>query len=632
MFEAVRTNKRVVQAILALVTLSFAFFGIESYLRNSTQDTDVAKVGGTSISRVELDRALRDQQERIRNANGGNVDDAVFRSAEFLQATLNNLINQRVLAIHAAKNHLTAGDRQLQETIAAVPAFSNDGHFDVARYESVLRAQGMSKPLFEARLRQDLAIQQVIGPVGEGALASRRATLALLKTQLEQREIQLQEIEPASFLAKVTVSDAAIKDFYDSNPGLFERPARVRAEYVVLDGATAEKEIQVTDKEVRAWYDDHQDKYVTAEERRASHILIQIPADATEGDKAKAKATIDGLYAKVKADPASFARLAKEFSQDPGSSGSDGDLGYFGHGVMVKPFEDAVFALKTPGEATGPIRTEFGLHLIKLTDIKPSKGRAFDEVASEIRNELVKQGANKRFAEMAEMFSNMVYEQADSLTPVAEHFKLKIAQSDWIAKGSDQLGSYKSTKLVDALFSDDAVANHRNTDTVDVGGGTLVAARVVNHEPARRLRIEEAKAQISSLLRTREASKLAVEEGKARLDALRKGENSLGTWSEPRMVQRGPNLPHEMMKTVFSAPPDKLPSFSGVPTQNGGYALIKLTKVVGVDVNENDPRLESAQSQYQQLLGRLELSGYLAQLRSRYGVEISPTALKGSGE
>jgi peptidyl-prolyl cis-trans isomerase D len=632
MFEAVRNNKRIVQVILGLITLSFAFFGIESYLSNTSKDSDVAEVGGTTIARAELDRALRDQQERIRSAREGKVDEATFRSAEFRQAVLNNLINQRVLALHAGKNRLAVGDRQIQETIAGIPAFQSDGRFDPARYDAVLRAQGMNQPIFESRLRQDLAIQQLVNPVGEGALVSQQAAIRLLQTQLEQREIRVQEIRPAAFLAKVIIAESAIKQFYDSNVGLFERPARVRAEYVALDSAAAEKEIQVPDEDVRKWYSTHQEKYVTTEERRASHILIQVPPGAPEAEVAKARATIDRLLTKLREDPSSFGRLAKEASQDPGSAGNEGDLGYFGRGVMVKAFEDAAFGLQKPGDLAGPIRSDFGFHIIKLTEVKAARARPFEDVASEIRNELKKQGVSKRFAEMAEAFSNMVYEQADSLAPVVERFKLKPEQTDWISKGSEALGNYKNNRLVDALFAEDAIAKHRNTEAIDVGGGTLIAARVLAHEPAHRLSLDEARPQIESQLRAREASKLAIAEGQTRLEGLKKRENVSGDWSAPRVVQRGPGLPRDLARAVFEQSADKLPGYAGVGTQDGGFAIIKLEKVTKATVKSDDPRLQAVRGQYEQLLGRLELNGYLAQLRSRYGVEISPAAARDATE
>jgi peptidyl-prolyl cis-trans isomerase D len=631
MFDAVRSNRRVVQVILAVITLSFALFGVESYLSNVDRDLDVATVGGDSISRSEFDRALRDQQDRIRSSAVGTVDEAMFRSPEFRQAVLKNLINQRVLALHAAALHMAVDDRQLRETIAAIPAFQNGARFDSARYESVLRAQGLNQPQFEARMRQDLAIRQLLDPVAEGALASHQAATGLLHAQSEQREVRFREFHPAAFLGKVSITEDAIKEFFEANPSMFQRPVRIRAEYVALDSAVAERETQVSDSEVRQWYDTHRDKYVTPEERRASHILIRLSSDAPEADVAAAKARIEGLLGMLREEPSSFGRLAKEASQDPGSSANEGDLGFFGRGTMVKPFEDAVFALGNAGELAGPVRSDFGFHIIKLTDIRPSRARAFEEVAHEIRGELRKQGASRRFAEMAEAFSNMVYEQPDGLAPVADRFKLRVEQSDWLTKGSDALGNFKSAKLLAALFAEESLGRRHNTEAIDVGG-TLVAARVVAHEPARRLSLEEASKQIADQLRVREAARLAELEGRSILDALKKGESVAGDWSPPLTLQRGSEVPRELVKVVFGVPSDKLPSYAGTPIQTGGFAIVKAEKVIRGEVRPDDPRLLAVQGQYQQLLGRFELGGYLAHLRERYGVEISPTAVKDSAE
>lgn len=632
MFESVRNNKRIVQVILGIITLSFAFFGIESYLKSGGRVGDVAKVGGTPITRGEFDRALRDQQERIRNSGAGKVDEVTFRSPEFRQIVLDTLVNQRLLALHAAKSHLAVDDRQIQASIAEIPAFQRDGRFDAARYAAVLGAQGMNQPIFEARLRQDLAIRQIVDPVAGGAMAPHQASANLLRTQLEQREIRVQEIRPAAFLSKVSVADSAVKEFYEANTSLFERPARVRAEYVVLDAAAVEGETQVSDEEVKKWYEGHQAKYATPEERRASHILIQVAADAPEAEVAKARTEIEGLMARVSADPASFGRLAKEKSQDPGSKANEGDLGFFGRGVMDKSFEDAAFGLEKAGDVSGIVRSDYGFHIIKLTGIKPAKGRSLAEAAPEIRGELRKQAAGKRFAEMAEAFSNLVYEQSDSLAPAMERFKLKAQQTDWISKGSENLGPHKSSKLVDALFSDDAVTKHRNTEAVDVGGGTLVAARVLSHEPAHRLSLEEARSQIENMIRSREASKLALAEGQSQLETLKSGGTVAGEWSQPRTVQRGASLPRDLLKAVFAQPAEKLPAYLGYQGADGSYGLIKLEKVTTAEVKQDDPRLRSVGQQYQQLLGRLELAGYLAQLRQRYGVEVTPQAIRDSAE
>lgn len=632
MFEAVRNNKRIVQVILGVITLSFAFFGIESYLRGSGKSDEVALVGGVPISRAEFDRAQREQQERIRASNSGQVDEALFRTKEFRQATLDNLINQRALAQQAVKVKLSVNDRQLQTTIVNIPGFQNAGQFDAKLYQSVLESQGMSRPGFEARLRQELAVQQIVSSIAEGAMAPLKDAEWLLQSQLEQRDIRIREFYPSSYLSKVSVADDAIRAYYDKNPGLFERPARLRAEYLVLDDRQIEKSIKVSDDEVRKWYEGHSDKFTTPEERRASHILITLPASAQEGDVAKAKATAEELLVKLRADPSSFGVIAGKFSQDPGSAQKEGDLGYFGRGIMVKPFEDATFQIKSVGELIGPVRSDFGFHIIKLTGVKPAKIRPFEEVASEVRDELRKQGLSKRFAEAAESFSNTVYEQADSLSPVAERFQLKLQQTDWIQKDSETFGEYKSKKLVNALFSDDAIKQHRNTEAIDVGGGALVSGRVIAHEPAHRLTLEEAREQIVELLKRQEASKFAMAEGEKILAALKAGQALPEAWSNSQSINRRAGLPGGLVRAAFAIPGDKLPGYAGFEAQNGNYVVVMLEKVTSEAIKPDDARLKAVRAQYQQLLGRTEFSGYLSQVKDRLGVKVAPGVLRESAE
>jgi peptidyl-prolyl cis-trans isomerase D len=189
MFEAVRNNKRIVQGILALISISFVFFGIESYLQQSQSAIAVAKVAGTEISQAEFDRALREQQDRLRQSTGEAADSALFRSADFRRAVLDNLINQRLLAFYASKSKLAVADGQLQQAIASIPAFQSDGKFSIAQYEAVVRSQGLSQAAFEARLRRDLALQQVLMATMEAAQPAGPATERLLAAQLETRSV-----------------------------------------------------------------------------------------------------------------------------------------------------------------------------------------------------------------------------------------------------------------------------------------------------------------------------------------------------------------------------------------------------------------------------------------------------------
>ncbi|MBS0555433.1 MAG: SurA N-terminal domain-containing protein [Proteobacteria bacterium] len=622
MFEAVRNNKRVAQVILALLIIPFAFFGLDAYFHNAPGANEVAIVNGKPISEAEFDRALREQQDRLRGAAGGQVDRTLLESEELRRAVLDNLVNQRVLALYGAESRLTVTSAALQQTIAGLEGFQQDGRFSLERYEQVLRAQGMTPAMFEARVAQDVRIQQVATAVGEAAVVPVASARRFLVAQLEERTVSEMRFPAARHVADVKPTDEEISGFYAANPARFERPARLKAEYVVLDMAAVEKQVSVSEEEIRAAYDSNPQRFGQPEERRARHILLQLEAGASDAEAQKVTARAQELVAELRKDPARFAELAKANSQDTGSASRGGDLGFFGRGAMVKAFEDAAFAQKKD-EIGEPVRSEFGVHIIQVTDVKPSTIRPFAEVHDQIAGELRAQAAGRRFAELAEQFSNTVYEQADSLAPVAEGLKLQIRRSDWISRGADALEGYRNERLMSALFGDDVVKNHRNTEAIEVGNNTLVAARAFEYEPAQRPPLEDAKAQIAEQLRTEAAAKKAAETGEATLAALMKGEPSSMAWAAARSLHRAePGLPGPAMQAVFSAPTAKLPAYVGLAVPGGDYTIYRIDAVKRPELANDDPRIAAVVSQYRRLAAERDFSAFLSELRSRYKVEL----------
>lgn len=631
MFDAVRDNKRIVQGFLVLITLPFAFFGVESYIRNAGSGDDVAKVGKTTISLQEFQRAYREQQERMRGTLGANFDAKLFDTPEARLNVVNGLVDQRVLLLEAGKGRLYASDAQLADVITRIPALQEDGKFSKAKYEQALKAQGMTVQGFEAQLRQDLTLQQVVGAVADTGLVAKSQAAQMVRIQMESRDVASYLLDPVQFAAKIKVDDAAARKYYDGNAAQFQVPEQVKADYVVLSADALKDQVAVSDGEVKGWYDSHQDRYQQAEERRASHILVLAEASASAADKAKAKAKADALLAEVKANPAKFAEIAKKESQDPGSAANGGDLGFFAKGAMVKPFEDTVFSLKD-GEISGVVQTDFGYHIIRLTGIKPGKIKPFEAVKSEIESELKAQSAGRKYAEAAESFSNLVYEQSDSLKPAAEKFKLPIQASAWLTKNAApaaaQAASAANPKVLEALFADDALKNKHNTAAVEVAPNTLVAARVVEHKPAALRPFDEVKAAIIGQLSRQEAQKLAKEEGQAMLAKLQSGDDKLA-WGPVKSVSRmaAGQLPREAAAAVFKADVKKLPAYVGVTLPDGGYGLFKIAKVARPEKVE-DAQVARLQAQYAQFSAQQDTAAYLVALRKKYGVEINKAALE----
>ena len=385
MFEAVRNNKRVAQVILALLIVPFAFFGMDAYFSDSGSANEAARVGGTTIGAWEFDQALREQQDRLRQDGGGQVDRALLQSAELRRAVLENLINQRVLALYAAENRLVVTPQQLQETIAGVASFQENGSFSLQRYETLLRAQGMTPATFEARLAQDVRVQQIVAAVGDAGIVPQASARRFLDAQLESRSVREFRLSAKALAADVKVDDAQVSAYYEANPTRFERPARLQAEYLVFDRAAVERGVEVADDAVRAFYDGNPQRFGVPEERQARHILLALDQGAEQAEVDRVMAEARALVEQLRADPARFAALAKEKSQDPGSAGNGGDLGFFGRGRMVPEFEVAAFALKSPGEISEVVKTPYGYHIIQLEERRDGDQRPFDQVKEQIR-------------------------------------------------------------------------------------------------------------------------------------------------------------------------------------------------------------------------------------------------------
>ncbi|MBS1189041.1 MAG: PpiC-type peptidyl-prolyl cis-trans isomerase [Rhodocyclaceae bacterium] len=624
MFDAVRNNKRIVQVFLALITLPFAFFGVESYIRNVGNDNDVAKIGDIKISQQQFQQAMRDQQERLRG-QFGNIDPRILDNPQARQAVLNDLIDQRLLLLEASKSRMGVGDDAVRRTIAGIQAFQDNGKFSPERYEALLKAQGMTPASFEAQLRQDLTLQQLAGGIGQSGFISRTVGDRLLALQVEKREVAEYRLAAENYLSQVKLEEGAAKKFYEANSKRFEIPEQARAEYVVLSLESIESQVAVSDGEIKAWYEGHKDRYQQPEERRASHILIA----ADKGDKAQARAKAEEVLKEVRKNPAAFPELAKKYSQDPGSAAKGGDLGFFGRGMMVKPFEDTVFKLKD-GEISDVVESDFGFHIIKVTGIHPGKVKSLAEVRPEIEAELKKQAASRKFAEAAEGFSNLVYEQSDSLKPVAEKYKLEIKQSNWLTRQPNPAyGPLANEKLLAAVFSEDAVKNKRNTEAVEVAPNTLVAARVAEYRPAAQQPFDTVKDKIEAMLKRQEALALVKKEGEAKLAALRKGESDPLAWGAPKTVSRLDmgGLPPPAVQAVFRTDVSKLPAYAGQELPGIGYGLYKVVKVDAGD-KIDDARRQAMLRQLGGLAMQEDVQAYLAALRSRYKVEINQAAVE----
>jgi peptidyl-prolyl cis-trans isomerase D len=615
LFDTVQKNKRIIQVVLVLIAVPFAFFGLESYTRSMRGADEVARVDGTPITQQEFAEALRVQQDRLRSALGRGFDVSAMDTPEARQALLDSLIAQRLLSAAALAGQLTVSDEVLREAILQIQAFQRDGKFDSATYQQVLRAQGMTEPGFEARLRHDIAVGHLTRAVADTGIASKTVAERIAALEGQRREV-VEAIFPAQqFLAQAKVEEAAMRAYYDAHAPQFRTPERVRAEYLVLSAEELGRQEPPTEGELKAAYEARAAQYRVEEQRRASHILL------------KTKEEAERIAGEARKAPARFAELAKQHSQDTGSAEKGGDLGLFGRGMMVKAFEEAAFGMKE-GEISGPVQSEFGWHVIRLTGVKTGAARPFEEVRKELAAEVAKQKGAKKFAEAAEHFGNIVYEQSDSLAPAAERFKLALRRSDWIERAAAP-APLDHAKVRAALFSQDALQGRRNTDAIEVAPNVLVAARVVEHQPAAQRSFDEVKAEIERRLKREQAAKLARARGEAKLAELAGGGDAGLKWPAPRVVtaRERDRAPSEAQRRVFAADPAKLPAHVGVDLGEQGYVIVRVLRVL--DPEPRDERRKAADAAVaQRNAGAEQFEAWLAGLRQRAKIEINKANLE----
>ena len=631
MFDLVHKHKHVAQGILALITLPFAFFGVDYYFRRGDTDQTVATVAGNKISQAEFDDVLREQQQRMRQALGGNFDPAMLETPEVRYALLDQLVNQRLLENRARADRLRVSDTQLQQFIAGLPPFQEDGKFSAEKYRQVLAAQNMSPLMFEQRVRGELVLSPLQDPIVNGGIAAQTSVQRYLALLEQKREVAVAPIAAEPFEKSVKVSDADIKAYYDRNPTAFQTPETAKIEYLLLNQDAIAAQVKVDPAELKQVYDANAKQYTTNEERQASHILIAVKADASDADKAAAKQKATALLEKARAKPDAFADLAKANSQDTGSATQGGDLGSFARGAMVKPFEDAVFAAKV-GDIVGPVQSDFGFHVIKVTGITPSHVQTFDEVKARIEADVKRQKAAQKFAAAADQFQNLVYEQADSLAGAAKALDLKVNTTEFVTRPQVTALALGNQKFVQVLFSPESVQSKRNTEAMEVAPNALMAGRIIEYKPAAPRPLAEVQDEIRQQLAHKAASDLAQKAGREKLALLEQGKDREAgvSFGKPVTLTRNqaqPGFAADALKVIFDADARKLPAYSGATNERGGYSIYKVEKVIDAPAPDA-AKLQAASARVGSEIGRELMTAYLASLKADTDVKINQAALE----
>ena len=632
MFDFFRNNIKFLMGLLMLLVIpAFVLFGVEGYSNLREQQDVVAQVGKTEITRQEWDAAHRNEVDRLVASMPG-VERSLLDNESSRFATLDRLINERVLALAAQEGLFLATDQRLARELTQDPTIASlrrpDGTLDVERYQQLLRAQGMTPEMFEASVRSDIVRRQLIDGLTGSVLVGNKVADQALQAFFERREVQVAWFRPADFRARIAVTDADVEAFYQQNPQLFQSPEQADVEYLVLDMDSVASRMVLSESDLRAYHEQNSANLALQEQRRASHILLTVDPGASPDAKAAVRAQAEALLAELRQSPDAFAELARTRSQDPGSAAQGGDLDFFSRGAMVKPFEDAVFALER-NAISDVVETEFGFHIIRVTDIRRPPPEPFEVARPRLEQELRQQQAQRRFAEAAEDFSNLVYEQADSLTPAAEALGLTIRRATGVLRtGPRDAGrdaALANPRVLDALFASDSLRQKRNSEAIEVGANRLVSVRVVEHRPSRLMPLAEVSAAVREQLLQQRSADAAREEARARLADWRGG-------AEPRLqpavvVSRiePQDLPPVALGAALSAAAGpSTAAWTQADLGPDGMMVIRVNRVLEREAPD-DVRAGLERNQLAELWGQAEVQAYLQALRARFKVQVLAT-------
>ncbi|PHY06369.1 MAG: peptidylprolyl isomerase [Alcaligenaceae bacterium] len=644
MFDFIRNQQRWMQLILLLLILpSFAFFGVQGYSSFISNEPELASVDGKGITLGEFNNARRAQLEQYRTMLGAQFDVAAFDTPAFREQLLNTLIDQRAIAIAATNGAYSVSDETLRRSIAAIPAVQQDGQFSPERYKQVLAAQGMTTAAFEQGLRRDLTLAQVLQPIGSTARVPAEIGQKIFALITEQRTVARKLFSLESFAKDVSVADTEIKAWYDANQAKLMVTENVDIDYVVLNEDTASKDLKISEADIESFYKQNEARYGQPERLRVSHILLEVAASADASAKAAVQQKAADLAKRATANPKDFASLAKEFSQDSGSASQGGDLGWVSKNMLVPQVEEALFKLKKD-EVSSVVESPFGLHVLYVADTQPPSIKPLAEVKEDITVEIRKQLAAERFAAMAGKLTNLIYDQRDSLKPIADALGIEIKKATGLTREGLLPASQRNDgaipteaeqtllgnpKVRQTAFSAEVLKDKLNSGAIELATDTILALRVTAVHAAKVPPLEQVAAQIRTTLTNERALATATDAGVKQLDLLK-----AATASEPKdfdsvqvVTRQSPqSLSREQLEAVMSASATPLPRFLGVAGPEG-YAVLWLSKIEPGAAPEA-AQVTQLQVQLSQAWGAAEEQAALKLLRESYKVKLTPDAKK----
>ncbi len=595
-------------AILLIICVPFALWGIQNYLDTGTEPA-VASVGDKDFYQRDVNKAYEQYSQNLR---GMGIDEQTLKAQ-----ALDKLIKDEVLLQFVHSQGLVATDQIARDYIKSLEYFKVDGKFDENRYKSLLSSQRISSVEFVNRIKNALIMEQFQRSIIDSSFATQYDIESFFKIQNQQRDVDYIGVSLPTVSEQP--SDQEIKAYYDQHQDQYRTPERVSVAYVELAADNIAKNIDVTDEKLKAYYEEQKEQYSTPERRKISHILFAIN-DKTDDKTALEKAQ----KAKKELDGKDFAKLAEDVSDDKLTAKQGGDLGLFNAGVMEKSFEDAVAALKL-GEVSNPVKTSFGYHLIKVTELIPGETKSFETVKDEVAKAYQKAQAENVFYESGEKLAEMSYESPDNLESVAGALKLAINKSTLFTRDKGE-GIASEPKIREAAFSDEVLQGN-NSAPIELTAERLVVLRVLEHKPAAVRDLASVKPEVSAALLAAKAKQLALEKAqkiKARLQGGESlpavaAENKLEVKKITGLTRNKTDIPEQLSDAIFKAAKPvggKATVFlAALPT--GEQVVVSLSKVTpGVMSEQDKKQMELARKNIARAFGQTEFNALLSSLEA----------------
>ncbi|WP_158770826.1 SurA N-terminal domain-containing protein [Paraglaciecola sp. L1A13] len=626
MLERIRegTQGKWAMAILGLVILSFMFAGVGSYI-NSSAETAAAKVNDDTISQADLERAYQNERGRMESQYGDAFAALTADSAylqQFRQGVLDRLIGDKLLEQAAIDLGLRVSDAQIKQAIVAMPEFQFDGKFDNERYTAVLRQAGFQPNEFRDYMRVDMTRRQLSNALLGSEFTLVAESKQAYKLQEQTRDARYLTIPAQPFGDEITVSPEDIENYYQANITQFDTQQKVSLAYVELSIDDLLSDIVVSDDEAEQYYEQNIQDFRTQEERRASHILVEF-AD----DEQKAAESAQDILEKVN-DGGDFAELAKEYSSDTFSAENGGDLDWFSLGMMDPAFEDAAFGLANVGDISAVVKSEFGFHIIKLTDIKPEQTSPYADVKEDVLAKIKTEKAEEDFYTKQQRMAEVAFEAPDSLDEVAGIADIDVQTTVLFSQDSvPQDVNYPD--VVAQAFSDELINDQVNSDVIELGDNHIMFVRVADYEAQRTKALDEVTAQITDLLLAEKAQQAAktwadtlLADVRSEQDISEKLKSKGIEWQEQDAIARnGSSVAPSIVEALFKLTSNKEANAQVVGLFNGDVGLVQLIKVnEGADIPSSD--VATLQNRLSTMRAQFTYGEFINALRDQADVEI----------